>query len=118
MPYIFSVINGVLGTKVWTTDPPQLGYENFYSKAFRYSTVFASFYGELKVNGRVKGLGFYLFFFLFGCRTTGLFFKANDESGKDPGSHPYQENPVILLSLGYPFKNQMTKTGLNQTLVI
>lgn len=51
-------------------------------------------------------------------RITGLSFEATDDPGKDPGNHLYQENPVILLLLGYPFKNRTTKTGLNQTWVI
>lgn len=77
------------------------------------------FTDELKVDGKVKGLEFYLEFFLVGCRTTGLPFEASDEPGKDPGNNQYQENPrVILLLLGYPFINRMTKTGLNQTSVI
>lgn len=50
---------------------------------------------ELRDDGRVKGLEFYLNFFLFGCRTTGLSFEASDEPGKDPRIHLYQENPIF-----------------------
>lgn len=97
---------------------PSVGMKTSIRKDLNTVQCWHPFTYELKVSGRVKGLGFYLVFFLFDCRTIRLSFKANDEPGKDPGNHLYQENPVILLSLGYPFKNRTTKTGLNQTSVI
>lgn len=98
---------------------PSLGMKISTVKHLDTVQCFHPFTDELKVNGKAKGLEFYLRFFLFGCKTTGLSFEASDEPGKDPGNHLYQENPrVILLLLGYPFKNRMTKTGLNQISVI
>lgn len=56
---------------------PSLGMKISTVKHLDTVQCFHPFTDELKVNGKAKGLEFYLRFFLFGCKTTGLSFEAS-----------------------------------------
>lgn len=61
---------------------------------------------ELRVDGRVKVLGFWVFSCLVAEQQD---YPLRRVMNKDPGNHLYQKNPVLLLLQGYPFKNRTTK---------